>query len=312
MKYKISLHTALHIALVLVFGISGMAFVSCRQYSTDDNQHAQNDSDIKAVPGLKLLAELPAKVKETSGLALIGDFLVTHNDKGKANELVLIDAENGSITQTITVSNIQNNDWEDVARNNEYLFIGDMGNNDGDRKNLAIYLIPINNINKNTTSIKSSGSINFYYDEQKEFDANKKHNFDCEALLCYNNQLYIFTKNRLDNRTDLYALPIKPGNYPAKYIAGFEAGVRITGADISADGKKVAIIGYNKKSVCILWTFENFKGDNFFAGKSKKYNLGSYSNVGQMEGIAFKDNSSIYISSEEIAHVPARLYLFKL
>jgi len=31
-----------------------------------------------------------------------------------------------------------------------------------------------------------------------------------------------------------------------------------------------------------------------------------------MEGIAFKDNSSVYISSEEIPNVFARLYFFKL
>jgi hypothetical protein len=31
-----------------------------------------------------------------------------------------------------------------------------------------------------------------------------------------------------------------------------------------------------------------------------------------MEAIAFKGNTSLYISSEEIANVHARLYLFKL
>jgi hypothetical protein len=67
----------------------------------------------------------------------------------------------------------------------------------------------------------------------------KKHNFDCEAILCWNNQIYLFTKNRLDDRTDLYVLPTTPGNYATKYIASFEVGGRITGADISPDGKKL-------------------------------------------------------------------------
>ncbi len=226
--------------------------------------------------------------------------------------LMLINPENGKIVQTISASNFQNNDWEDVAKSEAFLFLGDMGNNEGERKNLAIHVIPIKDINKNSTTIKSIGTINFYYPEQNEFDVSKKHNFDCEAILYHNQQIYLFTKNRLDDKTNLYALPAKPGNYAAKLIGSFEVGGRITGADISDDGKKIALLGYNKKSDCFLWTFNGFTGDNFFTGKSQKYTLGQYAHVGQMEGVAFKDNSSVFISSEEIANVFARLYLFKL
>lgn len=67
-----------------------------------------------------------------------------------------------------------------------------------------------------------------------------------------------------------------------------------------------------KKLDFFLWMMEEFTGDNFFKGKTKKYNLGPYDKLGQMEAVAFKNNSSLYLSSEEIANVPARLYLFKL
>ncbi len=314
MKYKNVISTSFYLCLLAIIGLSSMAFVACQESKIGDsnNEKVLVDSNVTSSKNLKLIAELNVKIKETSGLALIGDVLITHNDKGRSNDLMLIDPENGKIVQTISASNIQNNDWEDVAKNEAFLFVGDMGNNEGERKNLAIHVIPIKDISKNSTTIKSIGTINFYYPEQKEFDVSKKHNFDCEALLCYNNQIYLFTKNRLDDKTDLYVLPTAPGNYAAKYIASFEVGGRITGADISPDGKKVSLIGYNKKSDCFLWIFEGFSDNNFFAGTSKKYTLGQYAQVGQMEGIAFKDNTSLFISSEEIARVGARLYLFNL
>jgi hypothetical protein len=177
---------------------------------------------------------------------------------------------------------------------------------------LAIHLIPINDITNKGTTVNSAGSINFYYPEQTVFDVSKKHNFDCEAILYHNQQIFLFTKNRLNDKTNLYALPAKPGNYAAKLIGSFEIGGRITGADISPDGKKIALVGYNKESDCFLWTFDGFTGDNFFTGTAKKYTLGQYAQLGQMEGISFKDNTNLYISSEEIANVHARLYLFML
>jgi hypothetical protein len=293
-----------------------MAFLSCKEKHKNKgfkhNTNAIDSTVIAANQDLKLIAELNIKVKETSGLALVGDVLITHNDKGRSNDLMLINPENGNIVQTITASNFQNNDWEDLAKNDEFLFVGDMGNNEGERKNLAIHVIPFKNINKQSPTVKSNGSINFYYPEQKEFDVSKKHNFDCEAILYFNNQIYLFTKNRLDDKTDLYVLPSTPGDYAAKYIASFEVGGRITGADISPDGKKIALLGYNKKSDCFLWIFDGFASNNFFTGSPKKYNLGQYAQIGQMEGLTFKDNASVFISSEEIANVHARLYLFKL
>jgi len=314
MKYKNLINTFFYIGLVALIGLSSMAFVSCTESKSKDSNYKSTlvDSNITSSKSLKLIAELNVKIKETSGLALINDVLLTHNDKGRSNDLMLVNPENGNIVQTITVSNLQNNDWEDLAKNNEFLFVGDMGNNEGERKNLAIHLIPIKDITNKGTTVKSTVSINFYYPEQTVFDVSKKHNFDCEAILYHNQQIFLFTKNRLDDKTNLYALPAKPGNYAAKLIGSFEVGGRITGADISPDGKKIALVGYNKKADCFLWTFDGFAGDNFFKGTAKKYTLGQYAQVGQMEGVAFKDNSSLYISSEEIANVHARLYLFKL
>jgi hypothetical protein len=313
MKYSKSIISFSLNSIFVFIGLNAIALIACGSSSHSGiGSEITQDSNKTKTNNLKLIAELNVKIKETSGLAVIPKYLISHNDKGRLNQLLLLNVENGNIEQTIDVSNVQNADWEDLAKSDEHLFIGDMGNNEGERKNLAIHLIPINDLSKNASSVKSIGSINFYYPEQNEFNVTKKHNFDCEAMLYHNQQIFLFTKNRLDDKTNLYALPSKPGNYAAKLIASFDVGGRITGADISADGKKIALVGYNKKSDCFLWTFEAFNEDNFFAGKSKRYILGPYEKLGQMEAVAFKDNTNVYISSEEIANVLARLYLFKL
>jgi hypothetical protein len=315
MKFKYKILMLCKSIVILLITCSSLSLVACGHKeggATIEAKNQQTDSATKAANNLNLLAELNVKMKETSGLALLENVLITHNDKGRSNELLLLNPENGNLIQSIAISNIQNNDWEDLAKSEEFLFIGDMGNNEGERKNLAIHLVPLKALNKNSTVAQSTGSINFNYPDQKEFDVSKKHNFDCEAILYHDQQLFLFTKNRLDDKTNLYVLPATPGNYEAKYVGSFEVGGRITGADISSDGKKIALVGYDKKTDCFLWTFEDFSGHDFFYGQAKKYTLGQYKQLGQMEGISFKDQTQVYISSEEIANVHARLYLFKL
>jgi len=314
MKFKIYLHTICYVLLLLALGLTTISFIACSGSSKQDTENIVQQQSDSVLPNqnLQLIATLNNKIRETSGLALLNDVLITHNDKGRSNQIMLLNPDNGNLLQMITPDNIQNNDWEDLAQNEKYLFIGDMGNNEGERKNLAIHIIAINDINKNNTEVKSIGSINFTYPDQTEFDVSKKHNFDCEAIICLNNQLYLFTKNRLDDKTNLYVLPTTPGNYTAKYIASFEVGGRITGADISSNGSKVALLGFNKKSDCFIWILKDFEVDNLFSGQNKKQIIGTYAQVGQMEGVAFKNDSTVFISSEEIVNVNARLYLFSL
>lgn len=316
MRFKNSINTFRAIIIIAVIGLSTLAIIACGNSitATSNKNEAATQTDTNAAKSndLKLIADLDVSIKETSGLSIWNGFLITHNDRGRANQLMLLNPENGNIEQALTTVNFQNNDWEDLAKNDDYLFVGDIGNNEGERKNLAIYLIPLKEIKKSSFEVKSNGTINFYYPAQKSFDVSKKHNYDCEAMFCFNNEIYLFTKNRLNDSTNLYSLPTQPGNYPAKLLGSFNSGGRITGADISADGKKIALVGYNKKSDCFLWMIEGFTGDNFFKGKTKKYNLGPYDKLGQIEAVAFKNNTSLYLSSEEIANVPARLYLFKL
>ena len=73
--------------------------------------------------------ELPAKVKETSGLLFLDGKIITHNERGYDANLYEIDSLSGTILRTISTANAKNVDWEDLAENDTHLFITDIGNN---------------------------------------------------------------------------------------------------------------------------------------------------------------------------------------
>jgi len=262
-----------------------------------------------------LLTSLQKKVKETSGLAIIDDEIFTHNDQGNDNHLYVIDAQTGKVDKTIIVANTTNEDWEDLAMSNTHLFIGDMGNNRGDRQNLRVFSVAKSALRsaEDLSSVPIDGVIEFSYPEQTVF-IDRNHNFDCEAILYHEGHLYLFTKHRADNRTNLYRLPAQTGVYDAQMIASFPAGGRVTGADISPSGKSVVICGYLKSSDVFLWEFTDFTGDNFFSGKKRKITLGPFSSIGQVEAVVFKNENTLYLSSEKVKeyNLDARLYRTQL
>ena len=91
-------------------------------------------------------AELPEEVNETSGLFFHKGRLWTHNDSGGKPILYGLDTVSFKTVQKITFANVKNKDWEDVCTDGETVFVGDCGNNKGNRKNLKIYTFPLSAI----------------------------------------------------------------------------------------------------------------------------------------------------------------------
>ena len=78
----------------------------------------------------------------------------------------------------------------------------------------------------------------------------------------------------------------------------------ITGAAISPDGKKLALLSMTR-----LYILHHFKGTNFFQAKVKKVYKLPFT---QKEAIDFIDNRSILISDEKSPFGKPHLYLLKL
>ncbi len=83
------------------------------------------------------LGSISSALSESSGIAVTAPNKIwSVNDSGNPNKIFCLDT-NGVINRSITVSNAQNNDWEDLALDAAgNLYICDAGNNNNERHNL--------------------------------------------------------------------------------------------------------------------------------------------------------------------------------
>src|SRR6056297_4303255 len=85
-----------------------------------------------------LIQPLNDAMSESSGLINIQGRFITHNDSGGESILYEIDTLSGEIARMVTVIGTENTDWEDLASDDTYIYIGDFGNNAGNRTDLRI------------------------------------------------------------------------------------------------------------------------------------------------------------------------------
>ncbi|MEM8907233.1 MAG: hypothetical protein AAGD05_05240, partial [Bacteroidota bacterium] len=262
-----------------------------------DPTAVDNDGSCVYAPtsySLNSVALLPATLSESSGLALTTAGLWTHNDGGNAAELYRIDDTDGSIQQTITIANSMNQDWEDLAESEDYLYIGDFGNNNGDRMDLRIYRIDKSELGN---AIVAAEVIEFAFSDQTDFSIQpNNHNFDCEAFFYYQDSLHLFSKNWVDNQTRHYSLPASPGSHTAILRESFDVQGLVTGADISEQGI-ISLIGYTGSGLNFMWLLFDYQAQQFFSGNKRRIDLGSGLTNSQTEGIVFEDQFTGYISS---------------
>lgn len=259
---------------------------------------------------LKLIADLPKDLKEVSGTEIVpkSDLIWMVNDGGNKPTLFGLN-EKGEIIKDIYVK-AKNNDWEDLTSDeNGNIYIGDFGNNLNKRKNLSIIIVEQNELDEKNAEVDE---IEFEYPDQTKFPPKKKNMyFDTEAFFYFKSSLYILTKSRVKGnygKTTLYKIPAKEGKYTAEIVDEFESckdlECWITSADISPNGKKVALL--SQKNVLI---FSDFNGDKFLSGKVTKIDLIHRS---QKESITFKDNNTLLITDEKAHGSGGNLYQLKL
>jgi hypothetical protein len=257
-----------------------------------------------------MVADLPKDLKEVSGIETVegSKYIWMINDSGNKPRLFGV-SKKGKIKKEVHIDK-KNKDWEDLASDDKgNIYIGDFGNNDNERKNLRILKIDRKDLSKKKADVKK---IEFEYEDQDDFSPKKKKMFfDAESFFFYKNYFYIFTKSRVEKKygkTSLYKFPAKEGSHKAKLVAEFDNGNKndswITSADISKDGKKVALL--SQKNILI---FTDFKGDNFFSGDVKEIKLIHRT---QKEAICFKNNNTLLLSDEKSSGEGGNLYKLKL
>ncbi|MES2285283.1 MAG: T9SS type A sorting domain-containing protein [Bacteroidota bacterium] len=257
-------------------------------------------------------ATLPAVLIQSSGIEVVNkNYIWSHNDSSGNPELYSFDST-GTLLRTLKILNATNIDWEDMAKDTSgNFFIGDFGNNNNTRQDLKIYIIP----DPATILVDSviPQVINYTYSDQFAFPPpDSLKNFDAEAMIAFQDSLYIFSKdwsNPYSGYTKLYKLPSAPGTYMAELIDSFYTGpgptipYSITSADISPDNSKLMLLGYNK-----CWLFTNFTGNDFFSGTSQLFNLP----LSQKEAIGFITNDDLYVTDELVSGFGKKLYYLKI
>jgi len=247
-----------------------------------------------------LVTPLQNSLIETSGLILLNDRLITHNDSGNAAELYEIDTTSGNISRTVVIENASNVDWEDLCYDDTYIYIADFGNNAGNRTNLRVYRVSISDYLSTPNDTISADTILFNYADQTDFTATTfSTNYDAEALVSYNDSLYIFTKNWGNMWTNIYALPKTPGNYALPRIDSINVEGLVTGGSFNASSNSIMLSCYTFTYPFIV-EISNLTSSNFSSASIDRTQISLTSGYSyQLEGIAPITDNNFYISTEE-------------
>jgi hypothetical protein len=255
------------------------------------------------------------RLNEASGLISLNGNLWTQNDNTDS-VIYRIDSISPAILDSVVI-NSANTDWEDLAYSNDYIYIGDFGNNYGSRTDLYILRFPRLSIDTSTATVVPD-VINFSYADQQDFSAALNNtSYDCEALFFLNDSLHLFTKDWITKITKHYILPALPGNHSLMPVDSFDVNGLITSAAIQNDGT-ILLLGYDNTGFapCFVWLLFDYNGSDFFSGNKRMFSLGSAAFLGQPEGIDFLNNNYGYISSERFQqlsfNVPPQLKSFDL
>jgi len=272
----------------------------------NDGSCIYNDTDYVPI----CLSIFQEELNECSGLQYINNKLFAINDGGSGPQVFEIDSTNGQILRSIWIENAVNIDWEELAHDEDFLYIGDFGNNFGNRRDLKIIKVPKSELGSDTAS---SEEITFSYEDQVDFTIrNRNNDHDCEAFFAYGDSLYLFSKNWVDEKTRLYVLPKSGSNISVAPTAEFDVNGQITAADISADGKQILLLGYTETGNTFMWLLFDYQDFIPFSGNKRKIKLGSVVLRSQIEGLTFQSNDEGFIGGEDFTVIEGKLTHFKI
>jgi hypothetical protein len=243
---------------------------------------------------------LSDSLTETSTLFYYDSLFWTTNDDTDATFYGL--NTSGKIEKKINITGLKNKEWEEISQDNDYLYLGDFGNNSrGNRTDLRILRLEKNEFYSNAVKIDT---IAFSYSDQTDFNIQKANNtnFDCEAFIVLQDSIYLFTKHFKDLKTTVYSLPKQPGKYIAKSKETYDCNGLITGVTYFENTKIIALTGYSKLLKPFIYLLSDFKENDFFTGNKRKLNLKLPFH--QVEGIATADGLHFYITNEKAVQKP--------
>lgn len=187
------------------------------------------------------VCELSEELREISGMIPFNENILAFGDSGSAESLFEINT-NCKIVSEYKIEGATNRDWEAIAESDSFIYIGDFGNNAGDRKDLKILKIQKSELSEST---KIYSTLNFSYEDQLEFGEDALHNFDCEAFLVDGISIFLFTKNRGSELTHVYELNTIEVDQIARRRMDLEISNLVTDAYYNKSNQRVFLTSYS-------------------------------------------------------------------
>ena len=267
--------------------------------------------ELPAQTRVDLRGNLPEETRESSGLLLRGGVLITHNDSGNQPVLYELDTATLQMRRQVRVLGVSNTDWEDLAEDGQYLYIGDIGNNLGMRQDLRVLRIAKSEYDRSEEV--QAEVIAYQYEDQADFENNGNSDWDAEALISYGDSLLLFTKQWKSGGTVVYSLPKTPGSYRARRIAQYPVRGLITGAARAPEGAGLVLLGYSSQlqpfAVFVPTTGASFTFPE--ATEKEILDIG----FGQAEGICAAPGNRYFVSTESFSNallnLPASVFVLR-
>ena len=206
-----------------------------------------------------------------------------------------------------------NTDWEAITQDQDFIYIGDIGNNSGDRTDLNVLKISKTEYQNNTTV--TAETIAFSYGDQTDFTTTPNSDFDAEALFSFRDVLIVLTKQWQQQGTVAYTIPKDPGTFVAPRLDTNQINGLVTDATYDAGSNTLFIVGYSSILVPFFASFNDLNANNLFAGTGRKTDL----DIGfaQVEALASTSTGEFFITSEAFSNPPvidspSRLFRFAL
>jgi hypothetical protein len=252
--------------------------------------------------------DLPGTLKESSGLAQgrsNPDLFWSHNDAGNSPVLYGISSE-GALGATVRLQGATLKDWEDIEAGpcggTNCLFVGDIGDNNGDRSTITIYQVeePV----AGAASAAATALAARYPGGPR----------DAEAMFMLVDDIYIVTKGR-EGPIELYRFPragSQSGTATLEKVrelwpAPKASDDRVTSASASPDGRWVGIRTYRKLYIYPAGSLTSTTGS---IPEPIVMDLSPLKEKGG-EGLALANDGTVLLSSEAGGKDPARLSRLK-
>jgi hypothetical protein len=218
---------------------------------------------------------------EASGVAASARYsgiFWTHND-GDDGVLFAVRRDGSAVAHFKLDAKVR--DWEDLARDeNGRLFVADTGNNERDRQSVSIFELAEPDPAAGKQKLAPLRRWRVSFGEQP---------FNCEALVVRGGQAYLISKHDDGRRAELYRFPLSAQRKAVlERVATLPIREPVTAADLSGDGKRLAVLAQGA-----LYLFE-LDGSPAKAGETAPQRI-TIPSI-QAEGCCFADDGVLLVA----------------